>query len=58
MTRLQRFGLALLLAEIVILQLVFVEVIGHFTPLHLPLASLILFVGGLLLGVVALVVEE
>ena len=54
MTRLQRWGLAVLLGEVLLLQAAQTEVLAHFTPLHVPVASVVMFLAGATFGVLAL----
>jgi hypothetical protein len=55
MTRRQRWGLAALLGEVLILQVAFVDVLRFYTPVHVPrpAAILLLLLAGI--GVWALV---
>jgi disulfide bond formation protein DsbB len=57
MTRLQRLGLLVILAVLLLMQAGYVEVLAHYTPAHLPLATRVMLVLALVGGGLAWMME-
>ena len=57
MTRLQRLGLLVILLAILVFQAAFTEVLYHFTPAHLPLATRLMLAALVVGGGMAWMIE-